>query len=118
MTVLRTGHEIEISFNDIKVGEICKIKNGMDIPVDGLVVHASGVSISEAAMTGESDEMKKDTVDKCVLKRDEKKEDMAKMNEKPKAHSVPSPVMLSGTQVATGEGWFVCIVVGDNSAIG
>lgn len=26
--------------------------------------------------------------------------------------------MLSGTQVATGEGWFVCTVVGDNSAIG
>lgn len=41
-----------------------------------------------------------------------------KGNEKPSAHAVPSPVMLSGTQVATGEGWFVCTVVGDNSAIG
>jgi len=38
--------------------------------------------------------------------------------EKPNSHAVPSPIMLSGTQVATGEGWFVCTVVGDNSAIG
>ena len=115
--MLRNGAEKEISFNDIKVGDICKIKNGMDIPVDGLVFHASGVSISEAAMTGESDEMKKDTNDKCLHKRDEKRSEM-KGNEKPSAHSIPSPVMLSGTQVATGEGWFVCTVVGDNSAIG
>lgn len=100
------------------MGDVCEIKNGMDIPVDGLVIHASGVSISEAAMTGESDEMKKDSDEKCSLKRDEKQQDMQKSNEKPKAHSVPSPVMLSGTQVATGEGWFVCTVVGDNSAIG
>lgn len=26
--------------------------------------------------------------------------------------------MLSGTQVSTGEGWFVCIVVGKNSCVG
>ena len=58
------------------MGDVCEIKNGMDIPVDGLVIHASGVSISEAAMTGESDEMKKDSVEKCSLKRDEKQQDM------------------------------------------
>jgi cation transport ATPase len=34
---------VEISFNDIHVGDICKIKNGMDIPVDGVVISASGV---------------------------------------------------------------------------
>ena len=93
---------------------MCKIKNGMDVPVDGIIVHSSGVSISEAAMTGESDEMKKDSVDKCIIKRNEKRV----AGEKKSAHSVPSPVMLSGTQVATGEGWFICTVVGENSAIG
>lgn len=74
--MLRSGKKEEISFNDIKVGDVCEIKNGMDIPVDGLVIHASGVSISEAAMTGESDEMKKDTVEKCTAKRDEKVQDL------------------------------------------
>jgi Ca2+ transporting ATPase len=33
-------------------------------------------------------------------------------------HDLPSPVVLSGTQIATGEGWFVCIVVGKYSCVG
>lgn len=34
------------------------------------------------------------------------------------AHTVPSPVLLSGTQIQTGEGWFLVIVVGKNSCKG
>jgi len=90
----------------------------MDVPVDGIIYHASGVSISEAAMTGESDEMKKDSVEKCTSKKEEKLAELGVSKEKPSSHSIPSPLMLSGTQVATGEGWFVCTVVGENSAIG
>lgn len=33
-------------------------------------------------------------------------------------HDVPSPVLLSGTQIATGEGWFLCIVVGKHTCKG
>lgn len=67
-------------------------------------------------MTGESDEMAKDSIEKCLLKKKEKLEENP--NEKLTAHSIPSPILLSGTQITTGEGWFVCTVVGDNSAIG
>lgn len=116
LTVLRNSKEETISFNDIKVGEICMIRNGMDIPIDGLAITCSGVQVSEAAMTGESDEMKKDSLDKCFHKKEEKEAEMG--GKKGDAHSCPSPIMLSGTQVTTGEGWFVAIVVGDNSAIG
>ena len=72
MNVLREKEEIEIGYNDIKVGDVCKIKNGMDIPVDGIVIYASGVQVSEAAMTGESDEMKKDSLANCIQRREEK----------------------------------------------
>ena len=34
------------------------------------------------------------------------------------SHDLPSPIILSGTQFATGEGWFVCVVVGDDSCVG
>jgi magnesium-transporting ATPase (P-type) len=34
------------------------------------------------------------------------------------SHSIPSPVLLSGTQITTGEGWFLVIVVGENSCQG
>lgn len=30
-------------------------------------------------------------------------------------HELPSPILLSGTQIQTGEGWFLIIVVGKNS---
>lgn len=115
--MIRSGKEFDINFNDIKVGDICKIRNGMDVPVDGIVLHGSGVQVSEAAMTGESDEMPKDSLEKCALKKKEKLEELGK-GEKLNAHSVPSPVLLSGTQITTGEGWFVVTVVGDYSAIG
>jgi len=116
--VLRSGKEFEMPFNDIKVGDVCKIRTGMDIPIDGVIFHASGVQVSEAAMTGESDEMKKDSLEKCFLKKDEKLAEMGLSKESPSSHSIPSCVMLSGTQVTTGEGWFVAIVLGENSAIG
>jgi P-type Ca2+ transporter type 2B len=33
-------------------------------------------------------------------------------------HDLPSPILLSGTQIQTGEGWFMVIVVGKNSCVG
>jgi magnesium-transporting ATPase (P-type) len=44
----------------------------MDVPVDGIIIYSSGVQVSEAAMTGESDEMKKDSLANCLNRREEK----------------------------------------------
>jgi P-type E1-E2 ATPase len=51
------------------VGDIVKIKAGMNVPVDGIVIKSSGVLCNEAAMTGESDEMKKEKLDSCLVKQ-------------------------------------------------
>jgi len=40
-----------------------KIKAGMNIPVDGLVIKGSGVMTNESAMTGEPNELNKDTLE-------------------------------------------------------
>ena len=45
----------------------------MDVPVDGLIVKSSGILSNESAMTGESDELKKETLDLCLAKLREKK---------------------------------------------
>lgn len=37
----------------------------MNIPVDGVVIRGSGVTVSEAAMTGEPDELKKENQEVC-----------------------------------------------------
>lgn len=38
----------------------------MAVPVDGIVITAVQLSLDEAAMTGESDEMKKETMEVCL----------------------------------------------------
>lgn len=91
----------------------------MYLPVDGIMIEGSDVQTSEAAMTGESDWMKKDTLDLCLEKREEKQKDYDMDPKKvKKAHDLPSPILMSGTQITTGEGWFLVIMVGDSSCIG
>ena len=73
-------------------------------------------------MTGESDEMKKDSLEACQELRMEKEEEdkVLPKGVEPKhtAHDLPSILMLSGTQVVVGEGTFLVTVVGTNSAMG
>jgi P-type E1-E2 ATPase len=69
--VIRKGEEADINIEDLLVGDLVKIKPGMSIPVDGLLIKGSGVACDEAAMTGESDEMNKDVLKNCLLKHEE-----------------------------------------------
>lgn len=50
------------------------VKNGMDIPCDAVLIEGS-VSVDESAMTGESDELKKETLETALKKREEYEEE-------------------------------------------
>lgn len=63
--VLRNGEFIELHHNWLHVGDIINVEYGMAIPVDGVVIQATQLSVDEAAMTGESDEMKKEILAVC-----------------------------------------------------
>lgn len=67
----------------------------MDVPVDGIILRSSGVLSNESAMTGESDELKKESYDLCMKKFREK--DAELKGKKGGAHDVTSPILLSGT---------------------
>ena len=69
---MRSGKEETIHHNNIQVGDILKIRAGMNIPVDGIIIRSSGVDANESAMTGESDNLKKDTMDNCKARQVEK----------------------------------------------
>ena len=92
----------------------------MQIPVDGLVLSGSQISTDESAMTGESEEIRKATFHEC----EERQQEAARMaRETQKVHGVrkhelPSPILQSGTNIAQGEGTFLCLMVGDDSCIG
>ena len=108
-----------INHNNIQVGDVLKIKAGMNIPVDGIIIRSSGVQANESAMTGESDELKKDSLDNCKARQVEKDQEYQYLkSDKKSPHDLPSPLLLSGTQIATGEGLFVVIVVGKYSCVG
>jgi len=101
------------------VGDIICIKAGMNVPVDGVIIHSSGVTCSEAAMTGESDEVKKESHASCMNKLEEKMREIEfDKGKSPGIHDVPSSIILSGTTVSTGEGFFLVIMVGKNSCVG
>ena len=71
----------------------------------------------ETAMTGGSDHFQKETFEVCKHKQEEvESENKSGAGRTP--HDVPSCVMLSGTQIQTGAGWFVCIVVGEKTCEG
>lgn len=70
-------------------------------------------------MTGESDELKKDSIEECKKRLEEKDAEFAfYKNAQKNSHDIPSPILISGTQISTGEGVFVCIVLGKNSCVG
>lgn len=73
-------------------------------------------------MTGETIELKKEPFEICEQKLEEKLEEekFSKIggSNNRTAHDIPSPILVSGTQIQTGEGWFLVVVVGKNSCIG
>jgi len=72
-------------------------------------------------MTGESIELKKESLEMCEQRLEEKLEEekFSKTGDQGRTnHDLPSPVMLSGTQIQTGEGYFMVIVVGKHSCVG
>lgn len=102
------------------VGDVIFVEYGMAIPVDGLCIQATQLMADEAAMTGESDEVKKEPLNKCLSFQREKEMDTNKTTtvKISQAHDLPSPIMMSGSSISGGEGKMVSIMVGDNSSIG
>ena len=91
---MRDSREETVHRNFLNVGDIVKIENGMNVPVDGVVVSGVGVLADESAMTGESDHLPKETIDKCLARRAEHEADAGSTRTH---HDVPSSVLLSGT---------------------
>jgi len=113
---LRDGKELIVHRNDLKCGDIIQIVGGMNIPVDGLVVSGVGIMADEASMTGESDHLQKEGYENCLTRKAEHEADnKSGSNTK---HDVPSPLLLSGTQIQVGDGFFICIVVGEETCEG
>jgi len=86
--VLRNGKLEQCKNTNIVVGDVVYLKMGNEIPCDGVYISGADLKVNESQLTGESLEIEKD-------------------------HK--NPLLLSGTEVACGEGCILTICVGDNS---
>lgn len=64
-TVLRDGKETVVSIEEVVTGDLVIVKPGESIPVDGIIVEGSS-AVDEAAITGESIPVEKQTGDKVI----------------------------------------------------
>lgn len=99
-SVKRKGEQRELHQDDLLVGDVVQLNEGMEIPADGFLIEANEISTDESAMTGETDPIHKNIYEKCLKKQQEIIEHGEK-NVSGK-HDVPSPIILSGTRMLTG----------------
>lgn len=64
-TVIRDGKEMEVSVEDVQVGDLILVRPGERIPVDGIVRHGYS-SIDESMITGESIPVDKNVGDTVI----------------------------------------------------
>ena len=101
----REGSNLNLSDEDLLVGDKCKVDMGMIIPADGIIISSTNLKLDEASLTGESNLMRKESIENCLkIKNDSGK--------------YPSPMVFSGTTVKEGEGWMLVLATGPNSAAG
>lgn len=91
-SVLRDGVIKQILNSNIVVGDVCQIKYGDLLPVDGVLIQSNDIKVDESAMTGESEPVKKGVA--------------------------IDPIMLSGTHILEGSGKMLVTAVGVNSQAG
>jgi len=116
VNVWRNGTLIGIHESKLVVGDLIKLSEGMDVPVDILVLQSHDITTDESALTGEPDAIKKKAYKDCLEKREEIIANGQKNSSK--SHDVYSPILMSGTSVLTGQGKGLVLVVGEASVLG
>lgn len=70
ISCIRQGFENEnFLVEEVQVGDLIVVKQGMEIPGDGILLHGFSVTIDESSMTGETKTMNKEPLDKCLSKK-------------------------------------------------
>lgn len=93
----------------------------MNIPADGILLEGNNITVDESAMTGETDMIDKDVFYECIKQRINFYNQNPQYREKKPEnhhHKIKSPIISSGTQISSGNGWIVIICVGPNSQNG
>jgi len=102
-TVLREGKELIISDSQVVPGDIILLQEGERVPADARIIAATNLKIDEAALTGESEPVHKnsDILEKADLPTTEQKN-----------------MVFKGTHIFAGNGKAVVVATGIETVIG
>ena len=115
LSVIRDdGIIYDLHQSELVPGDIVIIAEGTEIPADGFVLEAHGLTADESATTRETELIKKNTLYECLKVKEELEE---YRRGSISTHAVPSPILLAGTKVASGTGKYVVIAVGKDSSL-
>lgn len=99
--VIRSGNVQQVPRRDIVVGDVALLETGAEVPADGELLEATGLSVDESTLTGEP-----------VCRKSTRPEDFD-----PEA-TFPTRHVLKGTKVMEGHGLMRVTAVGDKTENG
>jgi len=97
--LLRDGNKESLHVDNITVGDIVLIREGMEIAGDGILVEGDGIKVDESNMTGESDLLSKENLSRCLIAREAAWAENGSGDDI--SRHIPSMLLLSGTKVTT-----------------
>lgn len=113
--VLRNGNVMQISKNDLVPGDIVFVEMGDMIPADGRLIESIDLKVREDMLTGESEDVKKDSDSVIEMEKIQSKGSTIVQDPIP---AKQINMVFGGTLVAYGRGKFVVTATGDNSEMG
>jgi P-type E1-E2 ATPase len=69
VTLRRDGVLMEIHQDEVLVGDVVNVNEGMEVPADAILLEANEITTDESAMTGETDPLHKNTFPYCLKKK-------------------------------------------------
>ena len=96
----------QLSDENFKKFQVVCTREGANINLsDEELISSTNLKLDEASLTGESNLMRKESIENCLKMKNE-------------SGKYPSPMVFSGTTVKEGEGWMLVLATGPNSAAG
>ncbi|CAI2380658.1 unnamed protein product [Moneuplotes crassus] len=109
--VVRNSQKMLVKVQDLKAGDIVTIEGGSRIPCDAVLIQGDNVKVEESTMTGESESVRKETLEECI----EFLQNNRRMAAYSSSYDNPSPILISETTVTEGNGLILLIAVGDEN---
>lgn len=90
--VIRDSKQVNLHVSEIVFGDLVVLREGMELPADGILIEGYDLLVDESSITGESDQIFKNLYGECI----EIYKHRIKNNHNLGDHDIPSPLLLAG----------------------